>query len=544
MDYLYANIDADIIDSGEIKFTTVSAEVDNNSGTPSVDVSLRDDTDLHFFFHNLKGDQGVEGPQGEAGVQGPQGIQGAGLGPEGTLPWVKITSVPASYTPSAHTHTISEVDGLQEELNTINSTLETKANSSQLNYKQDKLHVGSNIIIDEKDVISATTDPSILNEIDLINGSIVNINEGLGQLEAGFIEAESRLSTDEDNISTNTTAISNLSTSISTLNSNLNSLSTAVTGIGGNVITLQNDKVDKIVNKGLSTNDYTDSDKTKVSGVESGAQVNKIESIELNGATCTITNKGINLGNLATSDELISYVTQDKFEDFETAETIGDFKEGNVFNLIEDELNNKVDKVINKSLVSDTEIEKLSTVVTGAQPNVIESVILNGSTLTVTNKAVDLGNLVEQVQGKSLVDDTQIEKLETIEAYAQPNEIESIILNGVTLPIENKEVNLGYLVEQEENKGLSTNDFTDEDKDNLDSLKDYFTDSETGDIVGLTIHDVADNLPDEPSQEDLSKLLTARAIKTYIDNKIDPIIQELENISNQVDGIKNILNNL
>ena len=116
MDYIYANIDADIIDSGEVKFTSVSAEVDNNSGTPSVDVSLRDDTDLHFFFHNLKGDQGVSGSNGANGAdgqpgqpgpqgpQGPQGLTGKGLDEDGTLPWAKITEKPEKFKPEDHLH--------------------------------------------------------------------------------------------------------------------------------------------------------------------------------------------------------------------------------------------------------------------------------------------------------------------------------------------------------------------------------------------------------------------------------------------------------
>jgi hypothetical protein len=42
-------------------------------------------------------------------------------------------------------------------------------------------------------------------------------------------------------------------------------------------------KVDVVEGKGLSTNDYTDADKTKLEGVESGAQVNVIESLSVDG---------------------------------------------------------------------------------------------------------------------------------------------------------------------------------------------------------------------------------------------------------------------
>ena len=39
--------------------------------------------------------------------------------------------------------------------------------------------------------------------------------------------------------------------------------------------------------KGLSTNDYTTAEKTKLNGVSAGAQVNKIESVKVNGAALT-----------------------------------------------------------------------------------------------------------------------------------------------------------------------------------------------------------------------------------------------------------------
>lgn len=52
--------------------------------------------------------------------------------------------------------------------------------------------------------------------------------------------------------------------------------------------------------KGLSTNDFTTAEKTKLSGIETGAEVNVIESIALNGTDQTITNKAVDL-ELVTS---------------------------------------------------------------------------------------------------------------------------------------------------------------------------------------------------------------------------------------------------
>jgi len=54
-------------------------------------------------------------------------------------------------------------------------------------------------------------------------------------------------------------------------------------------------KVDKIEGKTLSTNDYTNDEKTKLGSIAANAQVNIIESIKLNGAELTVTDKAVNI---------------------------------------------------------------------------------------------------------------------------------------------------------------------------------------------------------------------------------------------------------
>lgn len=62
-------------------------------------------------------------------------------------------------------------------------------------------------------------------------------------------------------------------------------------------------KVDKVDGKGLSSNDYTSDEKTKLANVEAGAQANVLEGIQKNGQTVTITNKIANISvPTATSD--------------------------------------------------------------------------------------------------------------------------------------------------------------------------------------------------------------------------------------------------
>lgn len=60
-----------------------------------------------------------------------------------------------------------------------------------------------------------------------------------------------------------------------------------------------NNKVDKVTGKGLSTNDFTDAEKTKLAGIETGAQVNVIETIEA-GNNITVLKSGKNVTISAT----------------------------------------------------------------------------------------------------------------------------------------------------------------------------------------------------------------------------------------------------
>lgn len=63
-------------------------------------------------------------------------------------------------------------------------------------------------------------------------------------------------------------------------------------------------KVDKVDGKGLSTNDYTTDEKTKLANVAAGAQVNVLEGIQKNGNTVTITNKIANISVPTATSEL------------------------------------------------------------------------------------------------------------------------------------------------------------------------------------------------------------------------------------------------
>ena len=90
-------------------------------------------------------------------------------------------------------------------------------------------------------------------------------------------------------------------------------------GVTENVQTQLNDKVDKVAGKGLSTNDYTDAEKTKLSGIETGAQKNTITGVKGNAETTyragnvniTATNIGLgNVNNTSDAEKPISTATK------------------------------------------------------------------------------------------------------------------------------------------------------------------------------------------------------------------------------------------
>ena len=53
--------------------------------------------------------------------------------------------------------------------------------------------------------------------------------------------------------------------------------------------------MDKETGKGLSSNDFTSAEKTKLAGVNEGAEVNVIDTIMVNGVAQPVTNKSVNL---------------------------------------------------------------------------------------------------------------------------------------------------------------------------------------------------------------------------------------------------------
>ena len=80
------------------------------------------------------------------------------------------------------------------------------------------------------------------------------------------------------------------------------------------------DKVDKDGNKVLSTNDFTNEDKTKLDNIESGAEANIIEKIKVNGTEQEITDKTVDIQVPDSYEKLESderYMQESKLENSE-----------------------------------------------------------------------------------------------------------------------------------------------------------------------------------------------------------------------------------
>lgn len=108
-------------------------------------------------------------------------------------------------------------------------------------------------------------------------------------------------------------------------------------GVTENVQTQLNDKVDKVTGKGLSTNDYTNAEKTKLSGIEAGAQKNTITGVKGSAETTyrtgnvniTATNIGLgNVDNTSDANKPISNATQTALNNKQSKITANGFLKG------------------------------------------------------------------------------------------------------------------------------------------------------------------------------------------------------------------------
>ena len=235
---------------------------------------------------------------------------------------------------------------------------------------------------------------------------------------------------------------------------------------------IKNAFVAKEAGKGLSTNDYTTAEKSKLAGIEASADVNIIESVKVNGTALT-----------PDATKAVDVSVPTKVSDL----TI----DGNV--------------VVDGSYVhtdnnyTTAEKTKLAGIEAGADVNIIESVKVNGTALTPSSKAVniDLSNYATKSDIASVykykgtvssyadlpttgqtVGDTY--NVETADSTHGIKAGDNVAWNGTGWDVLAGTVDLsGYAtntaltnglagkVDKETGKGLSTNDYTTAEKSKL-----------------------------------------------------------------------------
>lgn len=182
-------------------------------------------------------------------------------------------------------------------------------------------------------------------------------------------------------------------------------------------------KVDKVDGKSLSTNDYTTAEKNKLAGIASGATKTIVDS-ELSD---TSANPVCNSAIKAALTQMSGLIGESSVED-----------------QISVAVANKVDKISGKGLSTNdyttTEKNKLAGIATGATKVTVDTALSASSTNPVQNKAVNTA--IESL--KSLVGTTSVS-----------SQIESAVASKVTAV---------------DGKGLSTNDYTTDEKNKLSGI--------------------------------------------------------------------------
>jgi hypothetical protein len=184
-------------------------------------------------------------------------------------------------------------------------------------------------------------------------------------------------------------------------------LESSVSGLTSDLATLEGvvaNKVDKKDGYGLSKNDFTDTLKTKLDNIASGAQVNVIEKVTINGGE-----------TLGIKDKTVDITVPTKLTELT-----------NDGNFVKD-----ASYVHTDNNYTSEEKTKLAGVETGAQVNVIESVKLNGTAVSISGKAADI-QVSKGTVGLGNVDNTSDAAKPISTAQAEKfNEIIGVVNNVI-----------------------------------------------------------------------------------------------------------------
>ena len=226
-----------------------------------------------------------------------------------------------------------------------------------------------------------------------------------------------------------------------------------------------------------NTNAFTDAAKAKLEGIESGAQVNKVEDVQLDGVTVVNAKKQAILTGAAIKKSYEAQPNTNAFTDVEKADlaTLKAWKpeaEGDI-------ANNAAEIAEAKQSISELgdEVNTVAGRVTTLEDSAVRDVLLNGKTTVdakthkATLTAEGIKTAYESNADTNAFTDAAKAKLEGIEADAQVNKVEDVQLDGATVVNAKKQAILtGAAIKKSYEAQPNTNAFTDAEKAKLKSL--------------------------------------------------------------------------
>lgn len=223
-----------------------------------------------------------------------------------------------------------------------------------------------------------------------------------------------------------------------------------------------NSKVDKVTGKGLSANDYTDGEKSKLSGIAAGAQVNV----------------ATNLGNNATTSSVTI-----------TSSTGDNTTVGSATNTV-------------AGIMGAGDKSKLDGIETGAQRNVATNLSANRNSTTYTVASSTGTNVTLQAASNAdagVMTSADKNKLDSLEGGAEVNTVVSVAGKTGAVALNKNDVGLNNV------------------NNTSDSAKPVSTAQQTALDLKLAIADVVDNLASTANNRPLSAN-QGRILKGHIDN--------------------------
>ena len=173
-------------------------------------------------------------------------------------------------------------------------------------------------------------------------------------------------------------------------------------------------KVDVVSGKGLSTNDYTNAEKSKLSDIASGAQVNVIESVKVNGTALTPSNKSVDV----TVPTKVSQLTNDS--EFQTSTQVNSIVTGKGY-----QTQSQVQSLINSAVGNITSIryEKVTSLPATGSNGVIYLVAHSHGTQDIYDEYI----WISETKTYEKIGNTDID----LSAYVKKSELTAITTNDL-----------------------------------------------------------------------------------------------------------------